>query len=70
VINIIVVIINNQPLSRSFTCETIINIPKDIIKQIYNTNVVVIGGSIVVKIPARLADVIYDFNVRSCVSNN
>jgi hypothetical protein len=63
-------IINNQPLSRSLIREKIINITKERIKQIYNTNVVVIDGSIVVKIPVKLAEVIYDFNERSCTSNN
>jgi hypothetical protein len=47
-----------------------INNIKEIIKQINSTNVVVIGGSIVVKIPVKLAEVIYDFNERSCASNN
>ena len=63
-------IINNQPLFRNLIREEIINIIKEIIKQIYNINVVVIEGSIVVKIPVKLAEVIYDFNERSCTSNN
>jgi hypothetical protein len=47
-----------------------IYITKERIKQIYNTNVAVIDGSIVVKIPVKLVEVIYDFNERSCTSNN
>jgi hypothetical protein len=65
-----IAMINNQPLSLNLICETIINATKEKIKQIYSTNVVVIDGSKVVKIPVKLAEVIYGFNERSCASNN
>jgi len=57
--------INNQPLSRNLICEKIMNNAKEKMKQIYTTNVVVIEGSIVINIPAKLDDVIYGFNERS-----
>jgi hypothetical protein len=64
------VIINSQPFFLSLIFEAMRNNAKEIIKHIYNTKVDVTEGSKVVKIPAKLAEVIYDFNERSSATNN